>query len=319
MKAMLLSSFGPPSYLQLAEVPSPVPQAGELLIRVEASSVNPIDAKIRSGILPAISPALPAVLHGDVVGTILKVGAGVTGWNIGQRVWSCAGGFKGLGGALAEEMRLDARMAALAPANLAPETSAALPVVSLTAWQAVVERGNVRPGHRVLIHGGTGGVGHVAIQLAKLAGAHVTATVSSREKAPIARTFGADDVLLSNEVPCDSFDVVIDTFGGPNLNLSFQQIVIGGTVVTTAARTTADLTPLHGKGATFHVVFVALPLLTGRHREAIGDTLKRITSLVESGHLRPLIAKTLPFTQAAEAHALLESRGVTGKIVLAGW
>lgn len=320
MRAILLDQFGGPERFRLETVPDPVPGCGELLLRVLATSVNPIDVKIRSGAVPALAPDLPAILHGDVVGRVEAVGCGAGDWKVGDLVWGCAGGFKGLSGALAEFMIADARLVALAPKNLTFEQSAALPLVGVTAWLAVVERGQARPAQRVLIHGAAGGVGHVALQLAKLAGAHVTATVSSEAKAEIARNFGADAVVLGRAAPDSAFDLVIDTIGGSNLEHSFRQIVPGGTAVTIAARTTADLSPLHAKSATFHAVFMALPLLTGQGRETIGSILHTLTDLVQAGRLRPHLDQVFPMSQVATAHQRLESGQAAGKIVLvADW
>lgn len=316
MRAILLRQFGGPEQLQPGTVPDPVPACGELLLRVEASSVNPIDTKLRAGALPALAPDLPAILHGDVIGTIEAVGCGARNWKIGDRVWACAGGFKGLGGALAEFMAIDASLAAPAPATIPVEHAAALPLVAITAWLAVIDRARVRPGQRVLIHGATGGVGHLALQLAKIAGAHVTASVSTEIKTALARNLGADDVILGRDAPESAFDTVIDTIGGPNLDNTFRQISPGGTAVTIAARTTADLSPLHAKSATFHAIFMGLPLLTGQGRDALGTILRHVTSLIHQGRLRPLIDQIFPMSQVAAAHARLESGQATGKIVL---
>ncbi len=319
MKAIVLNDFGPPENLQPTTLPEPEPGPGEVLLHVEGSSVNPIDTKIRAGAVPAISPELPAVLHGDVVGTIAALGPGVRGWEIGERVWGCAGGCQGLHGALAETMPVDARLIAKAPGNLPPAEAAALPLVGITAWQAVVERARVQPGQSVLVHAATGGVGHVALQLAKASGARVTATVSTQAKAETAKRLGADEVITGREPPNSGFDGVIDTLGSENLERSLGQIRPGGTVVTIAARTTADLTPLHANAGTLHVVFMLLPLLTGRGREHLGWILQQLTQRVERQQLVPLLDRTFTFPEAAAAHAHLESGQHTGKIVLQGW
>lgn len=317
---MVLDAFGGPENFREAKVADPVPGCGEVLVRVEGSSVNPIDVKLRSGALPALAPDLPAILHGDVVGRVEAVGCGVKDWAQGDRVWACGGGFKGLGGALGELMVVDSRLLARAPACLTVEEAAALPLVAITAWQAVVERGQVRLGQRVLVHGGAGGVGHVAVQFAKAAGAWVMATVSSEAKADVVRGLGADEVWIGREAPESAFDVVVDTVGGENLAKTFRQIRPGGVAVTIAARTTADLTPLHGKSATFHAVFMALPLLTGEGREKLGVILERVGGVVEAGDLHPVVDRVFPITEVAAAHRRLESGEALGKIVLwAGW
>lgn len=318
---MLLNEFGPPENFALADLPTPEPGPGELLIRVEASSVNPVDTKIRSGALSAICSPLPAVLHGDVCGRIERLGAGLENgsWETGQRIWACAGGVKGTDGALAEFMRVDARLCALAPQELHSTEAAALPLVGITAWQAVIDRANVRPGENILVHGGSGGVGHICVQLAKLCGAHVTATVSTENKMGLARDLGADAVHQGRDAPENRFDAVIDTIGGDNVGRSMEQIVTGGRVVTIAARTMADLSPMHAKAAALHVVFMLLPLLTGQGREAHGMILERLRRLVDQGEVRPLIAAGYPFVQVAQAHQALEEGKHAGKITLAGW
>lgn len=318
MQAIRLNAFGPPENLQRATLPDPEPGPGQLLLNVEASSVNPIDTKIRAGAVPAISPELPAILHGDLVGTIAGLGSDVTGWDLEQRVWGCIGGVKGLPGALAEQVAVDACLVTRAPQKLSPAKAAALPLVGITAWQAIVERARIQPGQDVLIHGATGGVGHVALQLAKIAGAHVTASVSTKAKVPVAEKLGADAIVVGRE-PVGTFDAVIDTLGGENLGRSLRQIRPEGTVVTIAARTSADLTPLHGKAGTLHVVFMLLPLLTGRGREHLGRTLERLAALVDQDKLIPLVDRHFPFADTAAAHAHLESGRHTGKILLQGW
>ena len=321
MKAILLHEFGPPEQLTPGELPDPVAAAGELLVRVEGSSVNPVDTKIRSGALSAVCNPLPAVLHGDVLGTVEALGENVTDFAVGDRIWACAGGVKGSDGALVELMRVDHRLASLAPASLPGVEAAALPLVGITAWEAVVERAQVRPGQRVLVHGATGGVGHIAVQLAKLAGAFVHATVSVEDKVEAARELGADEVFVGreNQQLQNAYDIVIDTLGGSNLGQSFHQIDRGGKVVTIAARTEADLSPLHAKAASLEVVFMLLPLLTGKGREAHGAVLRHLAALVNSGRVQCRIAERYSFAEAATAHRAVEETNRIGKVLLTGW
>lgn len=319
MKAILLDKHGPASNLRLGELPDPEARAGEVLVEVEASSVNPLDTRIRSGALAAIGPELPSALHGDVVGTIKALGEGVEGWRIGDRVWACGGGVKGSDGALAQLMRIDARLAAHAPDSLSSAEAAALPLVGITAWQAVVERGQAGLGRSVLVHGATGGVGHVALQLARLAGSQVTASVSTEAKAETAKQLGADDVHIGRDAPEDEYDIVIDTIGGENVARSMRQIATHGRVVTIAARTNADLSPMHAKAASLHVVFMLLPLLTGKGRDEHGSILSKLAALVDGGRVKPLIADRFAFADAAKAHEVLEGGKHIGKIVLSGW
>ena len=186
MEAMVIRQFGEPGVFEKADVARPQIYPGQVLIKVAATSVNPVDCKIRQGKLAAIAPDFPAVLHGDVAGTIEEVGENVDGFNVGDEVYACAGGVKGLGGALAEYILADARLVALKPKHLDFNKAAALPLVAITAWTALIDKAQVQAGQRVLIHGATGGVGHIGMQLAKARGAEVYATCSSdsKEKSP---------------------------------------------------------------------------------------------------------------------------------------
>lgn len=328
MKAIGIAQFGGPEVFAAMALPTPHPAAGQVLVQVAGSSVNPLDLRIRSGQVPALAPALPAVLHGDVAGRIAALGDGVAGWQVGDLVYACAGGVKGQGGALAEFMVADAALVARAPAGLDPVAAAALPLAAITAWEAIVDRAAVRPGQRVLVHGGTGGVGHLGLQLARLAGGIVTASVAGEAKAALARELGADAVVdyrheavadyVATHTGGEGFDVVFDTAGGENLAKSFQAAKPGGCVVTIAARTTADLSPLHAKGLSLHVVFMLLPLLTGRGRAHHGEILARLARLIEGGRLRPLFdPEVFAFRDVAAAHRKLQEGRVVGKLRLA--
>lgn len=324
MRAQVLATPGGADQLHMADVPAPALKPGHVLIRVAASAVNPVDIKIRGG-LP-IGPDLPAILGCDVAGTIEAVGAGVEGLAPGDAVYGCAGGVKGQGGSLAELMLADARLIAPKPASLSMRAAAALPLVSITAWDGL-DRAGVRAGDHVLVHGGTGGVGHVAVQLAKARGARVAATVSSAEAARTVCELGADDAInRQQEQPAAyvqrltggrGFDVVVDTVGGPNLDLSFGAAAPNGRVVATAARSTHDLSPLHGKGLSLHVVFMLLPMLRDEGREKHGRILRELATLVEAGKVRPLLdPHRFDLAHAAEAHRHLESGKAVGKVVV---
>jgi NADPH2:quinone reductase len=327
MKAVLIDRFGGPDVFRIAEAPEPAIRPGHVLIRVMATSVNPVDTRIRAGRQPELAPPLPAVLHGDVSGVIEAVGAGVTRLKPGDAVWACAGGVTGLGGALAETMLADADLVALKPASLGFPEAAALPLAGTAAWDAVIERAAVRPGQRVLITGAAGGVGHVALQLAVAAGASVTAAESGAARTALARALGAESAVDVREEPIsesvarftggEGFDVVVDAAGGGALAAAFQAVRIGGTVVTVAARSAQDLTPLHVRGGTLHVVFVLLPLLTGAERARNGGILCRLARLVDAGRVRPVVdPEPFAFRDAAAAHRKLEEGRAAGKIVL---
>ncbi|QCJ41111.1 quinone oxidoreductase [Bacillus sp. S3] len=327
MKAQVIKKFGDPSVFEMAEVPKPEAIPGHVVIQVKATSVNPIDTKIRSGAVAAIAPEFPAILHGDVAGVIVEVGEGVSEFKVGDEVFGCAGGVKGTGGALAEYMLADVQLLAAKPTNLTMAQAAALPLVTITAWEALYNRANVQNGETVLIHGATGGVGHVAIQLAKLAGAKVFTTASSDEKLSIGKRLGADVAINYREQSVEQyvkeytdgkgFDIVFDTVGGENLDRSFQAAATYGTVLSIAARSTHDLSPLHAKALTLHITFMILKIMNKEKRQEYGNILREVTKLVEEGKLQPLVdGRVFSFNQVNEAHTLLESHQAIGKIVL---
>lgn len=324
MKAMLLRSHGGPENLQLEEVPTPTPQTGEVRVRIHAASVNPIDLKIRAG-LP-IGPQLPGILGCDFSGVVDQVGEGVGSFRVGDEVYGCAGGVRGLGGTLAEFIVCDPALLALKPKSLTHREAAALPLVAITAWQ-LNSRPDVKAGENVLVYGAAGGVGHIAVQIAKARQAHVSAVVSNEEKAALAKSLGADEAILYTAEEPEAyvrrltkgrgFDVVIDTVGGPNLDKAFQSASTGGRVAASAARSTHDLSPLHAKALSLHVIFMLLPMLTGEGRAEHGRILTEVAALADAGQLRPLLDRArFDLAQAAQAHALLEAGNVTGKIVV---
>ncbi|MEI2471342.1 zinc-dependent alcohol dehydrogenase family protein [Peribacillus frigoritolerans] len=327
MKAQIIQSFGDPSVFQLEEVSKPELKPGHVLIQVKASSVNPIDTKVRAGAVPAVSPEFPAVLHGDVAGLVSAVGEGVTEIKVGDEVFGCAGGFKGTGGALAEFMLADADLLAHKPKNLTMEEAAALPLVAITAWEALFNRAHLVPGQDILIHAATGGVGHIAIQLAKWQGATVYTTASSQEKLEIGTRLGADVTInyreegvhdyVQKHTDGKGFDVVFDTVGGENLDRSFEAAAVHGTVAAIAARSTHDLSPVHSKGLSLHVTFMLLKILNKDMHKQYGEILKKVAKVVEEGKLRPLVDPNMfTFDEVSKAHEYMESGKAIGKIVL---
>jgi NADPH2:quinone reductase len=326
MKAQVIEGHGGPEEFEEREVERPEVRAGHVLIRVAASSVNPVDTKIRSGAAP-LGPELPAVLHGDVAGTVEEAGPGVEAFRPGDEVYACAGGVKGQGGALAEYLLADADLVARKPRTLGMAEAAALPLVTITAWEGLIDRAGVRPGQSVLVHGAAGGVGHIGVQLARIAGARVFATGSSEEKLEIARDLGATAAInyreqsveeyVAEHTGGEGFDVVFDTIGGENLDRSFQAARPNGTVVSISTSSTHDLSPLHQKGLTLHVVFMLLPMLLGRGRARHGGLLTDAARLVDDGRLRPLLdSRKFSFSEAGEAHRRLESGEAVGKVTL---
>lgn len=327
MKTMIIEKFGDTSEFTLKEIEKPLLKPNHVLIKVVATSVNPIDMKVRSGAVPAAAPSLPAVLHGDVAGVVVKVGEGVNDFSVGDEVFGCAGGFKGTGGALAEYMLADERLLAIKPKNLSMSEAAALPLVGITAWEALIEKGNLQSTDKILIHGGTGGVGQIAIQLAKFVGAEIYTTVSSEEKGTIAKELGADHIVnykqetvedyVQKYTNGEGFPIVFDTVGGENLDKSFQAASQNGTVLNIAARSTHDLSPLHAKGLSLHVTFMLLKILDESKREDHGAMLRELASIAESGKIKPLVDKRIfSIEEVAEAHDYLASGSAIGKVVL---
>ena len=319
MKAMLLPEFGQ-SFVQ-GDVETPTPGPGQVRIQVKASSVNPIDTKIRAGAVPAVSPELPGVLHGDVAGIIDAVGEGVSQFSVGDEVFGIAGGFKGFNGAVAQHMVVDPDMIALKPKNLGFEEAAAMPLVACTAWMGLFDKGQVKAGQRVLIQGGTGGVGHMAVQLANIAGADVTASVSSDEKGAWAKRLGASEFIRYDQwdqaTDATGFELVFDTPGGAALDRSIQACARYGTIVGIAGRSEHNLGQLHTMELTLKFVFLISYFVDSSRRKAdIGDMLAKMAKMVESEKLTPVVAESFPMTQLNEAHARLEAGGFMGKIVL---
>ncbi len=248
-------------------------------------------------------------------------------FNVGDEVYGCAGGVKGLGGALAEYMLADAHLVAHKPESLTMAEAAALPLVTITAWEGLVDRAKVQPGQKVLVYGATGGVGHIGVQLAKWAGATVYALVSSNEKAAIAHRLGADITINYRQQPVEEFvaehtdgqgfDVVFDTVGNNNLQNAFKAAKLNGTVVSIVSLSQQDLTLLHAKGLTLHLVFMLISLLFGVGRAHHGEILLKLAQLVEEGKIRPLVdSKSFNFTEVAAAHERAESGQAIGKVVL---
>jgi NADPH2:quinone reductase len=306
------------------ELPRPEVRAGHVLIRVQASSVNPIDTKLRRGAVK-LNPPFPAILQGDVAGVIEQVGEGVAEFRPGDEVYGCAGGLDGMQGALAEFMLADANLLAPKPRSLSFADAATLPLVAITCWEALIDRANLQADSNVLIQGGTGGVGQFAVQLAKWRGAKVFATCGSEEKMKIARSLGADEAINYKTTPVKQyvealtggagFDLVYDTAGGQALLDSIEAARMRGAVAIINGRTSLDVGPAFSKGLTLYFILMLLPLLTGQGRPAHGRILREVARLVDGGSIRPLIdERRFPFAQAGEAHRLLESREAIGKI-----
>jgi alcohol dehydrogenase len=261
----------------------------------------------------------------DFAGTIEAVGEGVTNFATGDEVYGCAGGLADLQATLAGYMLADARLIAHKPKSLSMREAAALPLVGITAFEGL-QRAGARAGEKVLVHGGAGGVGHVAVQLAKHLGADVFATVSCEKQMELIEKYGAKPIDYKTEKVADyvtkhtggaGFDVVFDSVGGANMTNSFEAAALNGQVTTTVALLELDLTPAHFKGLSLHVVFMLIPVLYDHKREEHGAILAKLAEIADAGALKPLLDET-PFGLEAvgKAHDRLTSGQAIGKVVV---
>lgn len=327
MKAMVLDDYGADAEFRLADIAQPEVEAGQVLIRVAATSVNTVDTMIRQSgqeELP-LSPDLPAVLGMDFAGTVEAISEGVSLYAPGDEVYGCAGGLADLQGALAEYLVADARLIAMKPKSLSMREAAALPLVGITAYEGLV-RANVRPGQKVLVHGGAGGVGHVAVQLAGHFGAEVFATGGGEKSLNVINQYGATAIDYRREKVLDyvsqhtggaGFEVVYDSVGGANMSNSFEAAALNAQIVTTVSMVEIDLTPAHFKGLSLHVVFMLIPMLYNHKREEHGAILAKLSEIVEAGALKPLLdEKRFDLTEVGQAYHRLVSGEAMGKVVV---
>jgi NADPH:quinone reductase-like Zn-dependent oxidoreductase len=323
MRAAVIEAVNGP--FRVSDLEHPVPRSGEVLVRIKASGVNPLDTKIRAGAAAHARHELPAILGMDLAGIVKEVGEGVTTFSPGDEVYGTTGGVGGNQGSLAEYAAVDERLLAAKPSNLSMREAAALPLIFITAWEGLVDRVNVRAGQTVLVLGAGGGVGHIAVQIAKAFGAEVYA-VDAATKGDYLRSLGATAIdYLSEDVDAyvarhsggKGFDVVYDTVGGAGLDTAFKAVGRFGHVVSCLGWGTHALAPLSFKSATYSGVFTLIPLLTGEGREHHGDIMREATKLVEAGKVLPrLDPRTFTLDTVAKAHELIESRKANGKLVV---
>jgi NADPH:quinone reductase len=308
-----------------ADLPRPELKANHVLIRVQASGVNPLDTKIRAGKAAHAQQPLPAVLGLDMAGIVEEVATGVTAFKPGDEVYGMVGGVGGLQGTLAEFVSADADLLAHKPKNLSMRQAAALPLITITAWEGLVDRAKVHTGQTALIHAGAGGVGHVAIQIARAYGAKVFATVSPGKKT-IVEEFGATSIdyqsssveeYVAANTEGKGFDIVYDTVGGSTLDASFVAAKrYTGHVLSCLGWGSHSLAPLSLRGATYSGVFTLLPLITGESRAHHGRILAQAATLAEAGKLRPLLSEQrFSIKDIGAAHASVVS-GALGKVVV---
>ena len=323
MQAYLLERVG--GELRKVELPRPVAGWNQVLVRIAASGVNPLDTKIRGGKAAHAKQPLPAVLGLDMAGKVEEVGPGVTGFRPGDEVYGAVGGVGGLQGTLAELIAADADLLAHKPKNLSMREAAALPLSTITAWEGLVDRAKVHTDQKVLIHGGAGGVGHIAVQIARAFGAQVFATVSP-EKKRVVEGFGAVPIdyrsvqveeYVAAHTGGKGFDIVYDTVGGTTLDASFAAVKrYTGHVLSSLGWGTHALAPLSFRSATYSGVFTLFPMITGESRAHHGEILTEVAALAEGGKLRPLLNKQcFAIAEIEAAHALVEA-GALGKVVV---
>jgi len=310
---------------QKVDIPRPALKTNHVLIRVQASGVNPLDTKIRAGKAAHAKQPLPAVLGLDMAGIVEEVSPNVTAFQPGDEVYGMVGGVGGLQGTLAEFIAVDADLLAHKPTKLSMREAAALPLITITAWEGLVDRAKVHTGQTVLIHAGAGGVGHIAVQLARAYGAKVFATVSPEKKSIVER-FGATPIdyrsstaedYVSASTEGKGFDIVYDTVGGTTLDASFIAAKrYTGHVLSCLGWGSHSLAPLSFRGATYSGVFTLLPLITGEGRAHHGKILAQAAALAEAGKLKPLLnEQRFSIKDIGAAHALVESAPL-GKVVV---
>jgi NADPH:quinone reductase-like Zn-dependent oxidoreductase len=306
MKAILINEYGNENVLNYTDVERPEAKEGEVLVKVHATSVNPVDWKIRDGMGEMFGLKLPLILGGDIAGTIEEVGLEVENFKQGDAVYgmTVSGGFSG---AYAEYALAKADAIAPKPESINFEEAAAIPIAALTAWQAMFDLANLSSGQRILIAGASGGVGSMAIQFAKAKGAFVVGTASGKNE-QFVRDLGADEFVDYTQQPFEEVvkdvDVVFDTIGGDTQERAFQTLKKGGFLVTSAQTPSEEKAKEFGVEAAF--VFC----------KPNAQQLAEINRLIEEGKLKIHIETVLPLAEVKKAHQLSQSGRTRGKIVL---
>ncbi|MFC7304277.1 NADP-dependent oxidoreductase [Streptomyces monticola] len=331
MRAFKIERYGDKDGGHIADAPDPEVGADDVLVQIHAASVNPLDLKLRDGEFKAILPyRLPLILGNDFAGVVVRVGPAVTRFAVGDEVYARPG--QDRIGTFAELIAVHQDDVAPKPATLTMAEAASLPLVALTSWQALVERARVQPGQRVLVHAGSGGVGTLAVQLAKHLGAYV-ATTASTAKVDLVKELGADVVVDYRKQDFESvlhgYDVVLDTLGGETLEKSLQILKPGGKVISVAGPPDAALARELGTNAVLRLAMSALSFRTRRRArrrgvtysflfmKADGAQLRDLTPLVDSGRIRPVVDRVFPFEETREAMEYVEKgRAKAGKVVV---
>ena len=328
MRAIIMDKAGSSEVLKLTEMEKPSCGDNEVLIQVMAAGINPVDCKVRNN-GPMIKQAYPTILGCDGAGFIEQVGANVTRFKAGDAVYYCYGGLGQHAGSYAEYIAVPESFVAIKPDCLDFIDAGAAPLVLITAWEALFDRARIQGGQKVFIHAGAGGVGHIAIQLAKLAGCEVATTVSNREKADFVRQLGADLIINYTEQDvCESLltwtdgtgvDVALDTVGGDAFNQLVNSTRIYGDIVTILqVPADADWKTIRLRNIRVSQELMLTPMLMGlpEAAEHHGDILDQCAQFFDQQQLSVFVSDTLPLEQAADAHDKLESGSVVAKLVL---
>jgi NADPH:quinone reductase-like Zn-dependent oxidoreductase len=331
MKAFTLERYGDAGAVRDGEVPDPLMRDDDVLVRIHAASINPLDLKTRDGDLKAILPyRVPFVLGNDLAGVVVAVGAGVTRFTVGDEVYARPA--KERIGTFAELIAIHQDDLANKPTTLTMQEAASIPLVGLTSWQALVERANLQPGQKVLIHAGAGGVGTIAIQLARDLGATV-ATTASTENIDLVKSLGADVVIdykkEAFETVLHGYDVVLDTLGGEALEKSMQVLRPGGRLISIAGPPDPAFAKELGANPLVSLAMAALSFRTrqrARRRRvtysflfmrASGSQLAELTSLIQAGRIRPIVDRVFAFASTRAALTYVEEgRAKAGKVVV---
>ncbi len=304
MKAVTIAGFNAPALI--TEVDQPALQSDAVLVKVHAASLNPIDNSLRSGALKElITLSFPHVMGFDVSGVIVEIGKDVRKFKVGDAVFARPN--QDDAGAIAEYARVKENELALKPSRLSHAQAASVPLAGLTAWQALMEKGNLQRGEKVLIHAGSGGVGTLAIQIAKHFGAHVATTVSDRN-IDLVRSLGADQVIdykkQTFEEEVSDIDLVFDMIGGETLKRSFATLRNGGTLISIKGQDSAGMADKYA--VNFHSLWM----------KPSGDMLGRLGALIEQGAVRPVIDSSYAMQDTEAAYAHLAAGHAVGKIVI---
>ena len=306
MKAVRIHTYGDSGVLKYEDAPRPVPGEGEMLIRVQATSVNPFDIAVRSGYMTGFfKHTLPLILGTDVSGVVEELGPGANSFSPGDLVYTRAGVYRD--GAYAEFALAASAEVAAKPPSLDHAHAAALPHVALTAWQALFVLADLQEGQTVLIHGAAGGVGHIAVQLAKWRGATVIGTASVNYD--LLESLGVDQAIdyskTAFEDEVENVDVVLDTIGSDTQERCWPTLKRGGILVSTIEEPSAEVAAEHG--VRHAMVYTAPP---------VAETLTTIAQLVEDGVIKPVVSAVLPLEEVKQGHAIIEGKHARGKIVL---